>query len=88
MGGGNGQKSAMARAKKQAKEAAAGKASSSEDRKKHEATKTQIQCTICLQGFMGTAREPELQQHLDSKHPKAGATLATAFPAFTGVTPA
>ena len=86
MGGGNAQKTAMARQKKQAKEAAAGKATSSEDRKKHEATKAAIQCTVCLQGFMSTAREPELQQHLESKHAKMKLTLAQAFPAFTGQT--
>ena len=86
MGGGNAQKTAMARAKKQAKEAASGKAHSPEERKKMEAAKNSIQCQLCLQGFMGTAREAELQQHIDNKHAKANTTIAACFPTYTGNT--
>ncbi len=83
MGGGNGMKSAMARDRKNAKADGAGKVTTSEDRKKHEEAKNAHQCTICLSGFPRTVKQPELQQHLDNKHAKAGKTLAEAFPTFT-----
>ena len=83
MGGGNAQKSATARAKKQAKEASAGKKHSTEDVKKQVAANNVVQCNICLIGFPRTVKQVELQQHLDNKHAKAGKTVAEVYPAFT-----
>jgi hypothetical protein len=53
-----------------------------EDRKKMEAAKVALQCKICLQGFMKTAKKPELEAHMESKHAKAGKSFAEAFPDF------
>ena len=82
MGGGNAQKAAMARQKKQAKEAGEGKKSTAEDRKKQQEAFNAYQCTICMTGFPRTVKQPELQQHLENKHSKLGKTLAEAFPTF------
>jgi hypothetical protein len=82
MGGGNGQKSAMSRAKNQAKADAAGKASTTETRKNHEVAKNAYQCTICMAGFPRTVKAPELQQHIDNKHSKAGKVITECFPGF------
>lgn len=73
----------MKRAKNAAKEAAAGKVSTAETRKAHEQAKNSVQCNICLTGFSKTVKAAELQQHLDNKHPKAGKTIADAFPGFS-----
>ena len=83
MGGGNAQKTAMSRAKNAAKAQAEGKKSDSETRKKHEAAKNAHQCTVCMAGFPRTVKEPELQQHLDNKHAKAGKSLKELFPTFS-----
>lgn len=86
MGKGNIAKANMARERKAAQAAAEGKASSAEDRKKHEQSKAQIQCNICMQGFPSTVRAPELQQHLDARHEKLKKTIPEVFPTFTGTT--
>lgn len=83
MGGGNGCKSATARARNEAKLAGQGKVTTAEDRKKHEQAKNAHQCTVCLYGFPRTVKQPELQQHIDNKHAKAGKTLADCFPTFS-----
>jgi hypothetical protein len=83
MGGGNGQKSASSRAKHQAKLDAEGKSSTAETRKQHEIAKNAHQCTICMAGFPRTVKQPELQQHIDAKHPKAGKTVTDCFTTFT-----
>ena len=83
MGGGNGLKSAMSRSKNQAKADAAGKVTTAEDRKKHEEAKNAYQCTVCMSGFPRTVKQPELQQHIDNKHGKAGKSLTDCFPNFT-----
>jgi transcription elongation factor Elf1 len=76
MGGGNQQKSAMARAKKQA-EAKGGEAKSS----LKDNNKAAVKCAICMQSFSVTVREPELKQHVDAKHSgKNGKTLEQCFP--------
>lgn len=82
MGGGNGCKGAMARARKAGE--CEKKVTTAEDRKKHEESKNAHQCTICLAGFPRTVKQPELQQHVDNKHAKAGKTLTEIFPTFTG----
>ena len=81
MGGGNGCKGAMARARKD--ETKAKKTTTAEDRKNHEQAKNAHQCTICLAGFPRTVKQAELQQHIDNKHAKAGKTMAEIFPTFT-----
>ena len=82
MGGGNAQKSATARAKKLAKEQSAGKKHTAEDAKKQHQADNAYQCTICMIGFRSSVKGPELQQHIDNKHPKAGKTMAEVFPSF------
>ncbi|PNH07645.1 hypothetical protein TSOC_005881 [Tetrabaena socialis] len=74
MGGGNGQKSAMARARRQAEMAAASKGS---QLKTNQASMT-IKCNICLTTFVCTTNETMLKQHWESKHPKS--PLEAAFP--------
>jgi hypothetical protein len=70
------------RAREQAKLAAAGKATTAEDRKKLEKYKNAVQCTVCMQGFPYTARRAELEQHAE-KHEKLKKTFAELFPGFT-----
>ncbi len=71
MGGGNAQKSAKARADALAK-AAANK--TPEERKaaaaKAKADSEAVQCAICKQGFMVTAKVKQLMIHCESKHAK------------------
>lgn len=86
MGKGNIAKANMRRERNAAALAAEGKASSAEDRKKHEQSKNAIQCNVCMQGFPATVRAAELQQHLDARHAKLAKTIADAFPNFTGET--
>mmetsp|Transcript_70319 Transcript_70319/g.81957 ORF Transcript_70319/g.81957 Transcript_70319/m.81957 type:complete len:84 (-) Transcript_70319:122-373(-) len=69
------------RARQQKADAAAGKATTAEDRKKLEQYKNSMQCTVCLQGFPNTVRLPELEQHAE-KHAKLGKTIADLFPNF------
>jgi hypothetical protein len=70
------------RARQQAKDAAKGQASKAEDRKKLEQYKNSIQCTVCMQGFPYTVRRPELEQHVEAKHPKLNKTVEDLFPNF------
>ncbi|EJT50685.1 hypothetical protein A1Q1_08237 [Trichosporon asahii var. asahii CBS 2479] len=72
MGGGNGAKSAQARARNAAK---ADKGPTSQLK-----SNASIMCSICRQTFQGTAKAPMLQQHVDGKHPKS--TFAVCFPSF------
>lgn len=53
---------------------------SAEDLKKMEAAKSAVQCKECMQGFMSSVRAPELQRHIDAKHPKSTKTFAEIFP--------
>ncbi|KAJ3265165.1 hypothetical protein HDU77_006210 [Chytriomyces hyalinus] len=73
MGGGNAQKSAMARARN-AKNASADAKS---QLKVNEQAKN-VQCGICRQTFLLTIREKALQEHIDSKH--SGKTIKDCFP--------
>jgi hypothetical protein len=82
MPSGNGCRAQMKRDRNNAKLAAAGKVTTAEDRKKHEAAKNAIQCTICMTGFPRTTGQAELQQHVDSRHAKTDKTFAQVFPAF------
>lgn len=82
MPSGNGCRANMQRARNLAKADAAGKATTAEDRKKQEKANNAISCSICLQGFLASVRQPELQQHIESKHAKCGKTVAEVFPKF------
>lgn len=82
MPSGNVCKANNTRARNQAKLDAAGKATTAEDRKKQVLANNAIPCSICLQGFPASVKEPELQSHIDGKHPKSGKTLAETFPKF------
>ncbi|KAI0527507.1 hypothetical protein KFK09_003110 [Dendrobium nobile] len=66
MGGGNGQKSKMAREKNIEKMKAANKGSQLETNKKA----MNIQCKICMQTFMCTTSESKCKEHFEAKHPK------------------
>ncbi|XP_031481838.1 uncharacterized protein At2g23090-like [Nymphaea colorata] len=65
MGGGNGQKSRMAREKHMEKMKAA-KGSQLERNKKA----MTIQCKVCMQTFMCTTSEVKCSEHAEAKHPK------------------
>lgn len=69
MGGGNGQKSASARAKKQEAEA---KRRGAGSQLKQNAAAQSVVCQICRASFMCTASAVKLQEHVDSKHSKNG----------------
>eukprot|EP00201_Polytomella_parva_P003219 CAMPEP_0175080748 /NCGR_PEP_ID=MMETSP0052_2-20121109/25715_1 /TAXON_ID=51329 ORGANISM="Polytomella parva, Strain SAG 63-3" /NCGR_SAMPLE_ID=MMETSP0052_2 /ASSEMBLY_ACC=CAM_ASM_000194 /LENGTH=77 /DNA_ID=CAMNT_0016351553 /DNA_START=101 /DNA_END=334 /DNA_ORIENTATION=- len=73
MGGGNGQKSAMKRAKNLEKAAGAAKGS----QLKTNAAAMSIKCAICLQTFMCTTAEHMLRDHATSRHPKS--TITACF---------
>ncbi|KAH7286504.1 hypothetical protein KP509_02G108900 [Ceratopteris richardii] len=73
MGGGNGQKSKMARERAQEKTKAA-KGSQLESNKKA----MSIQCKVCMQTFMCTTTEVKCREHAESKHPKSD--LYQCFP--------
>ncbi|KAJ3152120.1 hypothetical protein HDU86_005965 [Geranomyces michiganensis] len=75
MGGGNAQKSAMARAKAQEK---AGKPAKSQ-LKVNEAAKNTM-CAVCRQTFLMTIREAALREHVNNKH--AGKEFKACFPTF------
>ena len=64
------------------RDAAGTKATTSDDRKKHEESKNALQCSVCMQGFPKTVRLAELQQHVEARHSKAGKTVADLFPSF------
>ncbi|KAF5780497.1 hypothetical protein HanXRQr2_Chr11g0472551 [Helianthus annuus] len=67
MGGGNAQKSKMAREKNLEKAKAAGKGSQLEANKKA----MSIQCKVCMQTFICTTSEVKCREHAEAKHPKA-----------------
>ncbi|RDY04971.1 hypothetical protein CR513_11247, partial [Mucuna pruriens] len=67
MGGGNAQKSKMAREKNLEKQKAAGKGSQLDTNKKA----MTIQCKVCMQTFMCTTSEVKCREHAEAKHPKS-----------------
>ncbi|WVF72009.1 hypothetical protein IAT40_006821 [Kwoniella sp. CBS 6097] len=73
---GNGAKAAHKREKNTGKPAGKGEAS----QLKSNLAAQSIQCDTCKATFQGTSKQPLLQQHVDSRHPKL--TLATCFPKF------
>lgn len=76
MGGGNGQKAAMARQKNAEKAAKLSKGGGSQ-LKTNEAAKT-IQCKVCLQAFICTTTAAKLKEHWENRHPKSD--IKTCFP--------
>ncbi|XP_038983397.1 uncharacterized protein At2g23090-like [Phoenix dactylifera] len=66
MGGGNAQKSKMAREKNMDKNKAS-KGSQLESNKKA----MTIQCKVCMQAFMCTTSEVKCREHAEAKHPKS-----------------
>lgn len=81
MPSGNGARAAQRRERQAKADASAGHVTSAEDRKKQQAAATAHICTVCMQSFSNTVRQPELQQHTD-KHSKLNKTLADCFPNF------
>mmetsp|Transcript_82015 Transcript_82015/g.232218 ORF Transcript_82015/g.232218 Transcript_82015/m.232218 type:complete len:82 (-) Transcript_82015:95-340(-) len=77
MGGGNAQKTAMARAKNAAKAAAEGGGGGGKDGKAKRQAQMDLKCTICMQPFP-TTQVKGAQAHVESKHPKSD--FATCFP--------
>ncbi|GLT47360.1 hypothetical protein SLA2020_210630 [Shorea laevis] len=73
MGGGNGQKSMMARQKHMEKQKAV-KGSQLDSNKKA----MTIQCKVCMQTFMCTTTEVKCREHAEAKHPKSD--LYSCFP--------
>ncbi|MDK0803421.1 hypothetical protein P5E57_15860, partial [Clostridium perfringens] len=65
MGGGNGQKSKMAR-ERNAEKNKGGKGSQLEANKKA----MNIQCKICMQTFICTTSEAKCKEHAEARHPK------------------
>ncbi|XP_021800620.1 uncharacterized protein At2g23090-like [Prunus avium] len=74
MGGGNGQKSKMARQRNMEKQKAAAKGSQLESNKKS----MTIQCKVCMQVFICTTSEVKCREHAEAKHPKSD--VNTCFP--------
>ncbi|RKU48290.1 hypothetical protein DL546_007459 [Coniochaeta pulveracea] len=74
MGGGNGAKAAQ---KRERNAKLAGGAAKSQ-LKVNEKAKS-IQCKVCFQTFLSTARAPALNEHASNKHNK---TIADCFPDF------
>ncbi|KAG2444437.1 hypothetical protein HXX76_001190 [Chlamydomonas incerta] len=74
MGGGNGQKSAMRRAKKLEEAAGANKGS---QLKQNQASMT-IKCNVCMTVFVCTTTEKLLREHAENKHPKS--PIEACFP--------
>lgn len=83
MPSGNGCKANERRLRQQKIDAAAGKATTAEDRKKLEKYKNSVQCTVCMQGFPYTVRRAELDQHAE-KHEKLKKSFEELFPGFEG----
>ncbi|XP_051216441.1 uncharacterized protein At2g23090 [Lolium perenne] len=73
MGGGNAQKSKMAR-EKNLEKLKGGKGSQLEANKKA----MNIQCKICMQTFICTTSEAKCKEHAEAKHPKS--ELTQCFP--------
>ncbi|RLN99646.1 hypothetical protein DYB28_001334 [Aphanomyces astaci] len=81
MGGGNGQKSAAARDRNNAKKAKDAKAKNApEIRAKMEADRTAVKCKICMMTFMINVGRNQLNDHWVSKHQDKGFALEQAFP--------
>ncbi|GLC46143.1 hypothetical protein PLESTM_001831900 [Pleodorina starrii] len=76
MGGGNGQKSAMRRAKKLEEMQGSNKGS----QLKTNAASMTIKCNICMTAFVCTTSEKLLREHWENKHPKQ--PIEAAFPQF------
>ncbi|KAK7828679.1 uncharacterized protein At2g23090 [Quercus suber] len=66
MGGGNGQKSKMARERNLEKQKG-NKGSQLESNKKA----MSIQCKVCMQTFICTTSEVKCREHAEAKHPKS-----------------
>ncbi len=77
MGGGNGQKSATARARNQAKMDAQGVGGGGAAGKADRAQKMELKCSVCMQCFPST-QVKAAQAHAESKHSKE--TFAKCFP--------
>ncbi|KAH0988395.1 hypothetical protein GBA52_001526 [Prunus armeniaca] len=75
MGGGNGQKSKMARQRNMEKQKASAKAGSQLESNKKSMT---IQCKVCMQVFICTTSEVKCREHAEAKHPKSD--VYTCFP--------
>mmetsp|Transcript_73889 Transcript_73889/g.175875 ORF Transcript_73889/g.175875 Transcript_73889/m.175875 type:complete len:83 (+) Transcript_73889:108-356(+) len=82
MGGGNAQKTAMARAKNAAKAAKEGGGGGGAAGKDKRMNNMDLKCTVCMQCFPSTQVKAAMA-HAESKHPKSD--FGTCFP---GVTPA
>ncbi|KMZ73765.1 Uncharacterized protein family SERF [Zostera marina] len=78
MGGGNAQKSKMAREKNLEKQRNAAKGSQLEKNKKA----MNIQCKVCMQTFICTTSEVKCKEHAEAKHPKSA--LFQCFPHLQG----
>lgn len=77
MGGGNGQKSATARAKNQEKQAKIAKGGTSQLKVNNSAQS--IICMICRSTFLCTSSKSKLDEHIDGKH-VGKATFEQCFP--------
>eukprot|EP00887_Chlorella_sp_A99_P006208 scaffold3.g6208.t1 len=80
MGGGNGQKAAMARAKA-AEKAKKNQPKGAASQLKTNAAANSIVCTICRSTFIVTSTEAKLKEHVENKHDKK--TFAECFPGWT-----
>merc|ERR1719190_299313 len=85
MGGGNGQKSATARARNLAKQKSSNKKSVKYDAAA-KANNQAYKCAVCMQTFMVTAKRAVLETHVEGKHASKGKTFADCFPTFGKVT--
>ena len=77
MGGGNAQKTAMSRAKNQAKAGKEGVAGGGSAGKEKRTNNMDLKCTVCMQAFPST-QVKGAQAHAESKHPKS--SFAVCFP--------
>ena len=84
MGGGNGQKSAAARAKKEAKMKKKGSKVSVKFDKKAQKAQHGYKCSVCMQTFIITAKERSLREHVTARHSdkKNPRTFKQCFPNF------
>ncbi|KAF0686864.1 Aste57867_21368 [Aphanomyces stellatus] len=80
MGGGNGQKSATARDRNNAKKAKEAKMNNPETRAKMQADRTAVKCSICMMTFMVNVGRNQLNDHWVSKHQDKGFTIEQCFP--------
>ena len=77
MGGGNAQKTAMARAKNLAKAKADAKGGGGKEGLAKRTNNMDLKCTVCMQCFPST-QVKAAQSHVENKHPKSD--FATCFP--------